>query len=79
MTSDITADSDVTSEKALSAASVLNSLVVAYADANTLLREMKDKKFKVRFDPTNPSRFYVAEDTNEGREVKFRAGASLTA
>ncbi|HEY2472299.1 MAG TPA: hypothetical protein VGI45_31220 [Terracidiphilus sp.] len=46
--------------------------------ANTLLREMDEKKFTLRYDPTQPSRFYVVDNAIEGCEVKFRSGAPLT-
>ena len=46
--------------------------------ANSLLREIDDKNFKIRYDPTRPSKFYIADETIDGCEVKFRSGASLT-
>ncbi len=46
--------------------------------ANTLLKEMDGCKFGVCYDPTRPSRFWIAEETIEGCEVKFRSGASMS-
>lgn len=39
---------------------------------NTLLREMDGKTFDVRYDPIQPSRFYVSDRTIEGCEVKYQ-------
>jgi Protein of unknown function (DUF3592)/Mu transposase, C-terminal len=38
--------------------------------ADTLLKEMIDKKVVVRYDPNQPSKFYVSDETIDGCEVK---------
>jgi hypothetical protein len=38
--------------------------------ADTLARELIDKKILVSYDPDKPSKFYVPEETIEGCEVK---------
>jgi hypothetical protein len=46
--------------------------------ADTLLRELDEKKFEVRYDPARPAKFYITQERIEGCEVKFRSGASMT-
>jgi hypothetical protein len=42
--------------------------------ADTLLREMIDKKVAVQYDPNHPSKFYISDKTLQGCEVKCRGG-----
>jgi Protein of unknown function (DUF3592) len=53
-------------------------LAIEGEPADTLIREMKDRKFTVSYKPAKPSEFYIADEMMDGHEVLQKMSARGT-